>query len=497
MDTLMARAPQLILSEDLEVVFRAAAPELQTLRDLVFSRYPADEWASFIRCGWRAYSGGLVLTLAAVDAPAPGDMDDRVGNVSILEPYSRRIALLAQANPLAVGLVHSHPDGCRPCPSAIDDDMDAYYGEKYLRGFAPGRPFCSLIFSKQDDELVVSGRVWWQSRWHAITRVLLAGVPSRTWVNGRRPDSDGPIHSRTARLSSAFGLQAAARLRRASVAVIGAGGTGSAAIEVLARAGIGRLVIVDPDELEESNLERVHGSIPAHATSHMSKVVVAREHVQAIAPDCKVIALKGSLPQPGIVDAMLGVDAVLGCTDTQHGRVAMSDLAIRYLVPGLDVGVALEGEDGTVSAQVVQVRRFLPADSCPRCRKRLVQWRLNQELMSPKDRALRRDAAAAANERGEDPHAYWREEPQLNTVGYLTTLAGALAAGYVIGWLTDRFAPSFSTLEASLLVPSIAVVRHEAPDADCSCQAGRGWADQAAHLAQVSAPSHWPEPVRL
>ena len=492
----MAQLPEITLSEELQVVFRAADPELQRLRDLVFRRYPHKEWATFIRCGWRVTPSGLVLTLASVDPPGTGDMEERVGNVLIRDPYSLRIAQAARSHPLAVGLVHSHPAGFAPCPSTLDDDMDSYYGERYLRGFAPGRPFVSLIMALHEGELVVSGRVFWNQEWHAIQRILLERTPNRTWVDGRRPHDDPP-NPRTERLSSAFGLEAAARLRRSTVAVIGAGGTGSAAVEVLARAGVGRLIVVDPDVFEESNLERVHGSLPEHITKGTPKVVIALEHVRAIAPGCEVLALKGSLPQAGVVDALLSADVVVGCTDTQHSRLALSDLAARYLVPSIDVGVALAGADGTVTAQVAQFRRCLASDPCMRCRGMISQWRLNQELMSLEERRQRREDADAARLRGEDPTAYWRDEPQLNTVGYLTTAAGSLAAGYAIGWITGRFEPRFTTLEASLLVPSLAVIREEPLNSECHCTMARGWADQGARYSLITAAPHWPPVERL
>ena len=59
---------------------------------------------------------------------------------------------------------------------------------------------------------------------------------------------------------------------------------------------------------------------------------------------------------------MLDADVVLSCTDTQHGRLAIADLASRFLVPAIDVGVVLEGGEGVVSAQVIQLRRQLAAD---------------------------------------------------------------------------------------------------------------------------------------
>jgi hypothetical protein len=324
-----------------------------------------------------------------------------------------------------------------------------------------------------------------------VRKIIIERTPVHTWVNGRRPDEDHGVRARTARLSAAFGEEAAARLRRATVAVIGAGGTGSAAIETLARAGVGRLVIVDPDSLEASNLERVHGSLPQHADAQTPKVVIARDHVRAIAPDCKVVAAIGALAQAEILNAVLDADVVLGCTDSQHSRLALSDLAIRYLVPSIDVGVLLEGDNGTVTAQVMQFRRFLAADPCPRCRGMITQWLLNQELMSPDERDRRRADAAAARARGAEPYAYWRDEPQLNTVGFLTTAAGALAAGYAMGWITGRFGLKSNLLEASLLLPSL-TPRADKARPECTCTQVRGWADQGEQYTLITAPPHWP-----
>jgi hypothetical protein len=334
--------------------------------------------------------------------------------------------------------------------------------------------------------------VYWQGAWHAVQRVLIERTPVRVWTNGRAPRNT-PASERTARLSSAFGAEASERLGRATVAVIGAGGTGSAAVEVLARAGVGRLIVVDRDHTEESNLERVHGSVPGHAAERALKVMVARDHIKAIAPECRVIAIRGALPQPEVIDVVAGADVVLGCTDTQHGRLALSDLGIRYLVPAIDVGVALEGEDGTVTAQVMQFGRYLAADPCPRCRGMITQWRLNQELMSREERDQRRAEALDAKSRGAEPTAYWRDEPQLNTVGYLTTAAGALAAGFAIGWITGRFGLTKNLLEASVLLPSL-TPRTDVAREGCHCTCARGLADQGGRYALITAPAHWPTP---
>ena len=319
---------------------------------------------------------------------------------------------------------------------------------------------------------------------------------SESGGEGPRPGTDRM--GRIARLVSAFGREAAERLGDARVAVVGAGGTGSPAIEVLARAGVGHIISVDPDLFTESNLERVHGSTNGDVAEAPAKVALARRHIESINPLCRVTAIRGRVPQPEVVDEVVHADVVLGCTDQHHSRLALSDLATRYLVPFIDCGVGLEGGGGRVTAQVLQLVRFLPADPCVLCRRMTLAWRVTQELMTSEDRQTRQAAALEARERGEAGDAYWHDEVQLNTVGYLTTVAGALAAAYAIGWITNRFDPPFSRLQMNISASFFDVTDvDESPREDCPCRRVRGWADQGAVDALITAPLHWPAPVQL
>lgn len=479
------------------VLVRAAAPETERLWALLFRRYPDEEWATFTQFGWRETPDGLVLTLTALDVPGTDELDDDARHVVIREPYSLRVALSAERHPFAVGVIHSHPAGGWTWPSRIDDGMDSYYAD-YFSGFAPDRPYVSLIFARHDDgTLSGSGRVFWRGHWHAVARFAVERTHIAVGTYAWPPHLTAETRARLARLTSAFGVEAAERLARSTVAVIGAGGTGSPAIEVLARAGVGHLIIVDPDVTSASNLERMHGSVPADAEQQVPKVLVARRHVAAINSTCRVTAIQGALPQPEVIDAVIGADVIVSCTDQQHSRLAVNDLVLRYLTPAIDCGVELEGEQGEVTGQVIQLVRFLAADPCVWCRGMVDGQQLAQELMSPEEQAQRQTAAEAAIAEGQEGNPYWRAKPQLNTVGYLTTQAGAMAAGYAIGWLTGRFEPPFSRLQTNLVQPFLDTA--EPPDkarAGCACRLMRGTADQGQADAMITAPPHWKPVIR-
>jgi molybdopterin/thiamine biosynthesis adenylyltransferase len=373
--------------------------------------------------------------------------------------------------------------------------MDGYYA-KYFADFAPGRPYISLILATIDGQLTISGRIFWRGQWHVIGRTSTCLDRLETWMpraSTRTPQNQ----ERASRFVSAFGDLAYKRLRASSVAVIGAGGTGSAAIEVLARAGVGQIIVVDPDIIENSNLERLHGSAPRHPNAKALKVAVAREHIQSIDSSIDVIAIVGRLPQAEVVDSVVKADILLGCTDKQHSRLALSDIAFRYLVPALDCGVVIEGENGNITGQIAQFVRFLPSDACALCRNMVSPQRLSQELMSDEEKAERLRAAEEALRRGDDPNPYWHADQQINTVGYLTTAVGGMIAGYAIGLLTRTFDPPFSRLQMNFGAPYLDVTNQdERQRSNCACSRFRGWADQASVDALISAPNHWP-PVQL
>ena len=154
------------------VIVRAASPEFDLLKETVFKEYPDREWATFARFGWRSTSDSLVLCLAEIDRPQNNDLLSSIGRITFNEPYTLRTALASEEHPLGIGVVHSHPKGSAPLPSEVDDDMDSYF-QQYFDDFAPNRPYVSLILSYVNDELTISGRVYWLGCWHTISEFLV------------------------------------------------------------------------------------------------------------------------------------------------------------------------------------------------------------------------------------------------------------------------------------------------------------------------------------
>ena len=145
------------------------------------------------------------------------------------------------------------------------------------------------------------------------------------------PTTSNPINPRYAGIARLYGIDGLARLRRAHVAVIGVGGVGSWAAEALARSGIGRLTLVDGDEVCLSNTNRQLHAL--EGSYGRLKVEVLAERLRAIDPDLKVDAQARFLT-PSTMDSLgAGYDFVLDACDAFRVKVEMIAYCRRNKIP--------------------------------------------------------------------------------------------------------------------------------------------------------------------
>ncbi len=247
-----------------------------------------------------------------------------------------------------------------------------------------------------------------------------------------------------------------------------------------------------------SNLERMHGSRfeDALQKAPATKVELLARLIREINPRARITCIQGNILDDVVLDALLECDLLLGCTDSQHGRAALGDIAAHYLLPSIDVGVTVAAKAGKLKAQIVEICRHSPQLPCPFCLGRIDANLLSFELMTEEERSQRRQVAAAAEAEGIDGRAYWVGDPAPElTVGYLTTLAGSLAAGYAENLLMGAAEMPHQRFQFDVGLPRFGFNPVEKPrNPDCSCGKTIGYADQARADRSVSRPAHWPQP---
>lgn len=143
-----------------------------------------------------------------------------------------------------------------------------------------------------------------------------------------------------------YGLPAWERIHAASVMVIGIGGVGSWTVEALARSGVGRLVLVDFDEVCVTNVNRQLHAL--EGTIGRSKTAVMAERVLAISPRCSVVAVERFFTPASAEEILtMGGDVVVDAIDTVRDKALLLHACHRAGIPVITCGGAGGKRDPT------------------------------------------------------------------------------------------------------------------------------------------------------
>jgi sulfur-carrier protein adenylyltransferase/sulfurtransferase len=154
-----------------------------------------------------------------------------------------------------------------------------------------------------------------------------------------------------------IGLEGQTKLLESKVLLLGAGGLGSPTALYLAAAGVGRLGVVDDDEVDLSNLQRQ----VIHTTDRIGvpKVDSAEQSITAINPDVNVVKYQTRLDASNILEIIDGYDVIVDGVDNFPTRYLLNDATVRLGIPV--VSASILGFDGQLSV-------FKPHDGpCYRC----------------------------------------------------------------------------------------------------------------------------------
>lgn len=157
-----------------------------------------------------------------------------------------------------------------------------------------------------------------------------------------------------------WGHQAIEKLANSRVAVFGVGGVGCAAVEALARAGIGNLDLIDSDKFSISNLNRQ--LFATHETVGQYKVAVAAKRIAEINPACKVKTYQAFfLPENSSEFDFRQYDYVIDAIDTVSGKIGLVMAAKEAGVPI----ICAMGAGNKVNAAAFEVADLYKTSVCP------------------------------------------------------------------------------------------------------------------------------------
>lgn len=323
----------------MQTELRISGKHLEELHSLLFGD-SGNESVAIVLCG--RMTGVRHVLLAHEIHPVPQDAYTKKSaamagwKTEFMVPILER----AQVEHLAILKIHSHPTGY-PQFSELDDDSDAKLFPSIHGWTDDGLPHASAIMLP-GKKLVV--RVWHHDgSTSPITRIVVVGE------NVEMPHSESIEHAPefTKRHAQIFGKTTTVLLRSMTVAVVGCSGTGSIVVEQLTRLGIGKLVLIDPDRVEEKNLNRIVNARKQDALDSKFKVEVLRQAILSIGLGTEVSIYPVNIFESAdALKTIAGCDFVFGCMDGAEGRFLLNKLATFYLLPYIDLGVRVDADGG-------------------------------------------------------------------------------------------------------------------------------------------------------
>jgi tRNA threonylcarbamoyladenosine dehydratase len=243
-------------------------------------------------------------------------------------------------------------------------------------------------------------------------------------------------------LDRLYGVSGAARIRAAHVVVVGVGGVGSWAVEALARSGVGRLTLIDLDNIAESNINRqIHA---LDDTLGMAKVEAMRQRIAHINPDCVVTCIEDFVEPSNWPDILNGaeVDAVIDACDQVKAKTAMAAWALKQRVLFITVGAA----GGKRLAHKVDIDDLANTSHDPLLAK--LRYNLRREHGAARDGKKMGISCVFSREAVAPPDASCdvQGDGSLNCSGYgsvvsVTATFGQCAAGWVFDQISSRPLP--------------------------------------------------------
>lgn len=226
-----------------------------------------------------------------------------------------------------------------------------------------------------------------------------------------------------ARTEMLIGEEGLCRLNEASVMVLGVGGVGSHCIEALARAGIGRLILVDSDKVAVTNINRQ--SIALHSTVGQYKTRVMKAKIADISPQTEVATYEiFILPENIDVIFKEKPDYIVDAVDTVTAKLAAAERAREYGIPL----ISCMGTGNKLHAELFEITDISKTSVCPLCKVMRKELRArgieHLKVLYSKEKPIRVSGEEEQEKAGR------RTVP--GSISFVPPAAGLLIAGEVI-----------------------------------------------------------------
>lgn len=227
---------------------------------------------------------------------------------------------------------------------------------------------------------------------------------------------------------SFLGKNSRREIATCNIGVVGLGGSGSHVAQQLAHLGFQRYSLYEPQNIDESNLNRLVGGTEEDVRAQRPKVDIAIRVIRGLQPNAQIDRHQARWQQEP--QALRSCDLVFGCVDSFAERRDLETTLRRYLIPYIDVGLAVHPAIGNQPPQMSgQVILSLPGGPCLKCLGFLADDDLAKE-------------AAEYGGAGPRPQVVWAN-------GVLASTAVGVAIDLVTGWCEGLKLPVYLLYNAN------------------------------------------------
>ena len=214
-----------------------------------------------------------------------------------------------------------------------------------------------------------------------------------------------------------IGKEGVEKLQKTKVAIFGIGGVGSYTVEALARAGIGKFILVDNDTVSLSNINRQ--IIATHQTIDMPKVEVAKKRILEINPNAEIeIYQELFMPETqGILDE--NIDYIIDCVDTVTAKIELVIRANKLNVPI----ISCMGTGNKLDPTKFEVTDIYKTSVCPLAKV------MRKELKNRNIKSLKVVYSKEEPIKITEPQ---EEKVKAGSISFVPSVAGLIIAGEVV-----------------------------------------------------------------
>ena len=318
---------------------------------------------------WRPSTGNVRRTSLIYEVILPQE-DERLlhGNASFEPAYLGRVIQMARQKKAGIAFMHSHPGPGWQNMSGADTEA-----ERDVLAYPAGATGLPLL------GLTIGGDGYWSARlWEKCNGQMVRRWCEKVRVVGPKSykfyfnDSISPAPLRRDILRRTFdtwGNESQSTISRLRVGIVGLGSVGCIVAEAMARIGVANVTLIDPDTVEEHNLDRLLYGTVRDVGKFKVDLAAQAMRLNSTAQKIQVTTFPISIHNSTAYKAALDCDIIFSCVDRPIPRDVLNYIAQAHLIPVIDGGVAVETDrqnDRLFSAHW-RAHIVTPYHQCLRC----------------------------------------------------------------------------------------------------------------------------------